>query len=100
MYANQPAPVVLPPLHYQGPNAPQPFGYQPPPHASPPGIGGMPPPQTGMIRSADQMDGGSPMDLPPAKRQKVAKLAGGQYYPENDWINMHPVRKITSPKNS
>lgn len=30
------------------------------------------------------------MDMPPAKRQKVAKLPGGQYYPEADWISMHP----------
>ena len=30
-------------------------------------------------------------DLPPAKRQKVAKLPSGQYYPEADWINLHPV---------
>ena len=31
-------------------------------------------------------------DVPPAKRQRVAKLPGGQYYPEQDWINLHPVR--------
>ena len=31
-------------------------------------------------------------EVPPAKRQRVAKLPGGQYYPEQDWINMHPVR--------
>lgn len=54
-------------------------------------MGGMP--QTGMVRTADQMDG-TPSELPPAKRQRVAKLPGGQYYPEADWINMHPVRFI------
>jgi splicing factor 3A subunit 1 len=31
-------------------------------------------------------------DVPPTKRQRVAKLPGGQYYPEQDWINMHAVR--------
>jgi splicing factor 3A subunit 1 len=49
------------------------------------------PPQAGMVRSADEMDG---VDIPPAKRQKVAKLLGGQYYPETDWINMHPVSAL------
>jgi len=93
MYPNQAAPVMLPPLHYQGPNAAQPFGYQPPMQGGPPGMGGMPP-QTGMVRTADQMDG-TTSELPPAKRQRVAKLPGGQYYPEADWINMHPVRIIS-----
>jgi hypothetical protein len=95
---------MLPPLHYQGMDAAQPFGYQPAPPgtaASPPGMhpsriaalaAGGPmgtPPQTGMVRSADEMEGADGM--PPAKRQKVAKLPGGQYYPEADWISMHPV---------
>ena len=79
---------MLPPLHYQGPHAAQPFGYQPPPAGAPIN----PIPQTGMVRTADQMDGETPgSDLPPAKRQKVAKLPNGQYYPETDWINLHPV---------
>jgi len=47
------------------------------------------PPQAGMVRSADEMEGADGM--PPAKRQKVAKLPGGQYYPEADWISMHPL---------
>lgn len=86
---------MLPPLHYQGMDAAQPFGYQPPPVGAPimpPGRVppmGMPP-QTGMVRSADQMEGGGE-DAPPAKRQKIAKLPGGAYYPEADWISMHPV---------
>jgi hypothetical protein len=86
---------MLPPLHYQGLSAPQPFGYQPP-VAVPGGplLGGPLPPQVGAVRSADQMDDAG--DVPPAKRQKVAKLPGGQYYPEQDWINMHPVRGILS----
>lgn len=101
---------MLPPLHYQGLDAAQPFGYQPPP----PGAGGMHPsrmavlqaggpppagspmgagsgsgpPPTGTVRSADQMEGED--GGPPAKKQKVAKLPGGQLYPEEDWINMHP----------
>jgi len=95
LYPQQPPPVMLPPLHYQGLDAAQPFGYQPPaapmihPSRMPPGMGG-PPPQTGMVRSAEEMNGNGEEGMPPAKRQKVAKLPGGQYYPEQDWISMHP----------
>jgi splicing factor 3A subunit 1 len=67
-------PVMLPPLHFQGAGAPGGFGYAPAP-------------QAGQVRSADQMDGA---DAPPAKRQKVAKLPGGQLYPEQHWLDMHP----------
>ncbi|KAF9036737.1 Pre-mRNA splicing factor PRP21 like protein-domain-containing protein [Panaeolus papilionaceus] len=89
-------PVMLPPLHFQGGEPAQPFGFQPPPAP------GMHPTrmaalaaansaiqsvQAGMVRSADQMEG---TETPPAKRQKVAKLPGGQLYPEDDWIAMHP----------
>ncbi|KDQ59456.1 hypothetical protein JAAARDRAFT_191976 [Jaapia argillacea MUCL 33604] len=98
----QPTPVMLPPLHYQGLGASQPFGYQPPQQTSmspsmpmgmsPAGRMGAvgTPPQTGMVRSADEMEGGGGDEMPPAKRQKVAKLPGGQLYPEADWIAMHP----------
>ena len=48
------------------------------------------PPQVGMVRSADEMEDGAD-GAPPAKRQRVAKLPGGALYPEQDWINMHPV---------
>jgi splicing factor 3A subunit 1 len=58
-----------------------------------PPMGGVPP-QTGMVRSADQMDGGE--EAPPAKRQKIAKLPGGSYYPEADWINMHSVSSFVA----
>ena len=97
----QPTPVMLPPLHYQGLDAAQPFGYQPAAPgstATPPGMhpsriaalaAGGAAPQVGTVRSADEMEGGE--GQPPAKRQKIAKLPGGQYYPETDWINMHPV---------
>lgn len=88
VYQPQPTPIMLPPLHYQGPHAAQPFGYQPPPVGAPTNLI----PQTGMVRTADQMNGETQgTDLPPAKRQKVAKLPGGQYYPEADWINLHSV---------
>ncbi|KAI0831079.1 Pre-mRNA splicing factor PRP21 like protein-domain-containing protein [Trametes gibbosa] len=95
----QPSPVMLPPLHYQGMDAAQPFGYQPPPPGAPmmhparaaalatPMPSG---PQTGMVRSADEMEGGQDDGVPPAKRQRVAKLPGGAFYPEQDWISMHP----------
>ncbi|KAI0078180.1 hypothetical protein K474DRAFT_1660836 [Panus rudis PR-1116 ss-1] len=101
MFPPQPPPVMLPPLHYQGMNAPQPFGYQPPPAGvvPVPPLAGSPPipvpvpvpvaPQLGMVRSADEMEGAGD-DVPPAKRQRVAKLPGGALYPEQDWINMHP----------
>ncbi|OCH95633.1 hypothetical protein OBBRIDRAFT_816514 [Obba rivulosa] len=95
----QPAPVMLPPLHYQGMDAPQPFGYQPPPPGAPmmhparmAALAGSPvgtPPQAGMVRSADEMEGHEDA-LPPAKRQRVPKLPGGALYPEQNWIDMHP----------
>lgn len=91
-------PVMLPPLHFQGMDSAQTFGYQPPA----PGAAGMHPsrmaalgvsspvPQAGMVRSADQMEGIE--SGPPPKKIKVARLPGGQYYPEENWIEMHPVR--------
>ncbi|KAF8638509.1 hypothetical protein AX16_010492 [Volvariella volvacea WC 439] len=102
----QPPPVMLPPLHFQGLDAAQPFGYQPPP----PGAGGLHASRmaalaaangalqnsalAGTVRSADEMmqgDGVNPVDeLPPAKRQRVAKIPGTQLYSEADWITMHP----------
>lgn len=89
VYSNQPPPVMLPPLHYQGPDAVQPFGFQPPPPGMhPTRMPGMTGPQTGMVRSADEMDGLE--EQPQIKRQKIAKLPGGALYPEADWINMHP----------
>jgi splicing factor 3A subunit 1 len=45
------------------------------------------PSHAGMVRSADEMEAGDGM--PPAKRVKVAKLPGGQYYSEENWISMH-----------
>jgi len=84
-------PVMLP---SQGMGAAQPFGYQPPPVITP----GVPPTrmaalaaansvlQAGTVRTADQMEGEAPGDVPPAK------LPGGALYPEEDWIAMHPVR--------
>lgn len=95
-------PVMLPPIHFQGLNVAQPFGYQPPAAGTP----GVPPTrmaalaaansviqsvQAGMVRSADQMEGEGLEQLPPAKRQKVAKLPGGSLYSEEDWIALHPV---------
>lgn len=87
-------PLMLPPLHYQ-PNTVPPYGFQPGrpmnvpmnAYATPP----PPPPPTGVIRSADEMTSGDDQDAPPAKRQRVAKLPGGHLYPEQDWINTHPV---------
>ncbi|KAI5123285.1 hypothetical protein M0805_009306 [Coniferiporia weirii] len=106
MYA-QPTPVMLPPLHYQGLDAAQPFGFQPPPASAVGAIGaspaGMhpsrlaalatsPPVPGGVVRSADQMEGVEGADgAPPAKKQKVARLPGGQFYPEQHWVDLHPV---------
>ncbi len=50
--------------------------------------------QAGMVRTADQMEGEGSEQLPPAKRQKVAKLPGGGLYSKEDWIALHPVSKI------
>ena len=106
MYAGQSAPVMLPPLHFQGLDAAQPFGFQPPPSAAPGGPGihpsrlaalaGSPPisMQAGMVRSADQMEGIENDGIPPAKKQKIGRLPGGQYYPEQNWIDLHPVSTI------
>ncbi|TFK42905.1 Pre-mRNA splicing factor PRP21 like protein-domain-containing protein [Crucibulum laeve] len=90
-------PVMLPPLHYQGLDAAQPFGYQPPAPGMHPSRmaalaaanGAIQSAQAGMVRSAEEMEGGTD-ELPPAKRQRVAKLPGGALYPEADWIAMHP----------
>ncbi|PIL23798.1 hypothetical protein GSI_13549 [Ganoderma sinense ZZ0214-1] len=100
LFPSQPAPVMLPPLHYQGMDAAQPFGYQPPPPGAPmmhparaaamaTPMPANPPPQAGMVRSADEMEDGAD-GVPPAKRQRVAKLPGGALYPEQDWLSMHP----------
>ncbi|KAL1741894.1 Pre-mRNA splicing factor PRP21 like protein-domain-containing protein [Schizophyllum fasciatum] len=75
-------PAMLPPMHYQGQ---QPGGYGYPPQQGSP----VPTMQAGQVRSADEMEGGADA-APPAKRQRVAKLPGGQLYPEADWIGMHP----------
>lgn len=89
---------MLPPLHYQGMDAAQPFGYQPPTPGMHPSrlaalaaANGALSAQAGMVRSADEMEGN---EMPPAKRQRVAKLPGGNLYPEADWIAMHPVSMI------
>ncbi|EIW85252.1 hypothetical protein CONPUDRAFT_117951 [Coniophora puteana RWD-64-598 SS2] len=91
-YPPQQPPVMLPPLHYQGLDAAQPFGYQPPPAGlaqRPPGPpAAASPAQTGTVRSAEEMDDGQ--EQPAPKRQKIAKLPGGAVYPEADWIAMHP----------
>ncbi|KAK7043679.1 SF3a splicing factor complex subunit [Paramarasmius palmivorus] len=91
----QPPPVMLPPLHYQGLDAPQPFGYQPPGGIHPTraaalaAANGALQPQTGSVRTADQMEGGED-EIPPAKRQRVNKIPGSTMFSEEDWINMHP----------
>jgi splicing factor 3A subunit 1 len=46
----------------------------------------------GTVRSADEMEGTAD-DIPPAKRQRIAKLPGGQLYAEADWIARHPVSR-------
>ncbi|KAG1877602.1 Pre-mRNA splicing factor PRP21 like protein-domain-containing protein [Suillus subalutaceus] len=94
-YPPQAPPVMLPPLHYQGLDSAQPFGYQPPVAGMHPsrmagmmagGVGT--PPHAGMVRSADEMEGLE--EQPAIKRQKIAKLPGGALYPEADWVAMHP----------
>ncbi|KAF9066881.1 Pre-mRNA splicing factor PRP21 like protein-domain-containing protein [Rhodocollybia butyracea] len=95
--AYQTPPVMLPPLHFQGIESNQPFGYQP---STAPGMhpsrvaalaaaNGVLQSQAGVIRTADQMEGVED-DIPPAKRQRVNKIPGSQIYSEDDWITMHP----------
>ncbi|TRM61735.1 Pre-mRNA splicing factor PRP21 like protein-domain-containing protein [Schizophyllum amplum] len=76
--------TMLPPMQYQGGQPGQGYNYQQP------GMPSMPPAQTGQVRSAEEMEGGEAEAAPPPKRQRVAKLPGGQLYPEADWIGMHP----------
>jgi splicing factor 3A subunit 1 len=58
----------------------------------PPGMYGILPGQlAGTVRSADEMNEGEESGEQLAKRQRVAKLPGGHLYPEQNWIDMHPV---------
>lgn len=96
-------PVMLPPLHFQGVDSNQAFGFQPS------AVSGIHPSrvaalaaangalqsQAGLIRTADQMEGVED-DIPPAKRQRVNKLPGSQIYSEEDWIGLHPVSCLVS----
>ncbi|KAF7295109.1 hypothetical protein MIND_01049300 [Mycena indigotica] len=93
-----PPPVMLPPLHYQPMDSAQPFGYQPPPPgqsmhpsraAALAAANGVLAAQAGQVRTADEMEGATD-DIPPAKRQRVAKLPNGQLYSEADWLTSHP----------
>uniref|UniRef100_A0A5K1K102 43kDa secreted glycoprotein (Immunodominant antigen Gp43) n=1 Tax=Ganoderma boninense TaxID=34458 RepID=A0A5K1K102_9APHY len=80
LFPSQPAPVMLPPLHYQGMDAAQPFGYQPPPPGAP------------MMHPARAAAMTTPMPANPQPQagMRVAKLPGGALYPEQDWLSMHP----------
>lgn len=88
----QAAPVVLPPLHYQGLTAAQPFGYAPPPPGLHPSrlaaLGGPPPSIAGTVRSADEMmaDG----QFGAVQRPRVHR-PDGTLWPEETWIAYHPV---------
>nr|GAT61226.1 predicted protein [Mycena chlorophos] len=93
-----PPPVMLPPLHYQPMDAAQPFGFQPPSAsqsmhptraAALAAANDVLAAQAGQVRSAEEMEGASD-DVPPAKRQRVAKLPNGQLYSEQDWLTSHP----------
>ncbi|KAJ9095485.1 hypothetical protein QFC20_006628 [Naganishia adeliensis] len=47
---------------------------------------GMPPQLAGQVRPYEDGQTGQG----PPKRPRIAKLPGGQFYPESDWIRMHP----------
>lgn len=89
----QAAPVVLPPLHYQGLTAAQPFGYAPPPPGMHPArlaaLGGPPPPVAGTVRSADEMMAEGQFGNVP--RARVQRRPDGTLWPEESWIAYHPV---------
>ncbi|KAF7304719.1 hypothetical protein MKEN_01186000 [Mycena kentingensis (nom. inval.)] len=92
-----PPPVMLPPLHYQPMDSSQPFGYQAPPASQ-----AMHPTraaalalaneslaaQAGQVRSAEEMEGAAD-DIPPAKRQRVARVPG-YVFSQKDWEDRHP----------
>ncbi|GLB35327.1 putative pre-mRNA splicing factor PRP21 like protein [Lyophyllum shimeji] len=93
----QPAVLTKPRRSHRAHNQPQPFGYSPPAPGMHPSrmaalaaANGQLQAQAGQVRSAEEMMEGVADDIPPAKRQRVAKLPGGQLYPEADWIAMHP----------
>lgn len=48
--------------------------------------------QTGAGRSAD----GGPEGEPNAKRQRVPKRTDGSFWPEEEWLSSHPVRRFHS----
>lgn len=89
----QAAPVVLPPLHYQGLTAAQPFGYAPPPPGMHPArlaaLGGPPPSVAGTVRSADEMMAEGHFGAVP--RPRVQRRPDGTLWPEGTWIAYHPV---------
>ncbi|CAE6411549.1 unnamed protein product [Rhizoctonia solani] len=94
--------------HTIGPTA-GPSGPLPPPHPSLPamptfamspsgihpsrlaamGMPGAPSPVAGVVRSADEMNGGDGMQQAAPKRPRVEKLPEGRYYTEQDWQNLH-----------
>jgi splicing factor 3A subunit 1 len=78
--------IPVPPPAFGQPPPMMPMGMHPARLAQ---MGGPPPQMAGQVRPLDAMDE-SP-DMPPAKRQRVQKLPNGQFYPEADWVNMHPV---------
>ncbi|KAJ7582921.1 Pre-mRNA splicing factor PRP21 like protein-domain-containing protein [Mycena floridula] len=91
--AYQTPPVMLPPLHFQGADNTQPFGFQPQgPGMHPTRMAALAAANgviAGTIRSAEQMEGVED-PIPPAKRQRVHKIPGSLMYSEDDWLAMHP----------
>lgn len=89
----QAAPVVLPPLHYQGLAASQPFGYAPPPPGMHPtriaALGGPPPSLAGTVRSADEMMADGQFGV--VQQPRVQRRPDGTLWPEETWIAYHPV---------
>lgn len=58
------------------------------------GMPGAPSPVAGVVRSADEMNGGDGMQQAAPKRPRVEKLPEGRYYTEQDWQNLHNVSEI------
>ncbi|CAE6520816.1 unnamed protein product [Rhizoctonia solani] len=86
------APQPLPPPHPSLPAMPT-FAMSPPgihpSRLAAMGMPGAPSPVAGVVRSADEMNGGDGMQQAAPKRPRVEKLPEGRYYTEQDWQNLH-----------
>jgi splicing factor 3A subunit 1 len=89
MGAAPPVPGMMPPMGMAPPMGMPPMGM-PMQMGMPPMGMGMHMGMGGITRSADEMMGGSGGVEPIAKRPRIEKLPEGHYYPEEQWLSLHP----------